>query len=250
LRLDKPAERIVSVVPSQTELLSYLGLEKEVVGITKFCIHPDKWFRSKQRVGGTKTLKFEAIEALQPDLILANKEENTQSEIEFLQERYNVYCSDISNLDEAHQMIENVGTLSGKEQKAKSLVQQLRESSKHFPTLSGKVLYFIWNNPYMVVGNATFIGHVMEKIGLENVLEDESARYVELTTEQIKDLNPDYLLLSSEPFPFQEKHAIPIEKELGIKTVLVDGEIFSWYGSRMLEMNHYFTQLAKDLEVK
>ena len=87
-------KRIISVVPSQTELLFDLALNDKVIGITKFCIHPKEWFRNKVRVGGTKNLNLAKIAALKPDLIIANKEENTQSEIEELQKHYKHYrCS-------------------------------------------------------------------------------------------------------------------------------------------------------------
>src|SRR4051812_42104384 len=107
-------KRIVSVVPSQTELLYHLGLNEEVLGITKFCIHPQEWFRSKTRVGGTKTLNLETIRQLQPDLILANKEENEKDQIEALANEFPVWVTDVTNLNEAVQMIAAIGKLTGK----------------------------------------------------------------------------------------------------------------------------------------
>lgn len=246
IRLEKFPERIVSLVPSQTELLYYLGCEKEVVGITKFCIHPDSWFRSKQRVGGTKNVNFEKLRALNPDLIIANKEENAQADIEALQKEFPVYVSDIFNVSEACQMIQDVGKLTGKETKTESLIQQVQTDFAALPALTGSVLYFIWNEPYMVVGPNTFIGFLIEKLGFINLISDCSARYEELSAETIAKLNPDHILLSSEPFPFAEKHAAKIREFYPGKIHFVDGEIFSWYGSRMLHAKAYFENLSKE----
>src|SRR4051812_11307667 len=111
VELEGPPSRIVSLVPSQTELLFYLGLDKEVAGITKFCIHPAEMFHSKPRVGGTKKYDFEKIRQLAPDLIIGNKEENEQKQVEELQKLYPVWMSDIRNLADALQMIRSVGEL-------------------------------------------------------------------------------------------------------------------------------------------
>ena len=241
--LEHPAKRIVSAVPSQTELLHYLGLEDEVIGITKFCIHPNEWFRSKERVGGTKTLNLEKIRLLQPDLIIANKEENSQSDIEELQQEFPLYLSDIFSFEDAFEMIRDVGTLTGLPEKASILTEQIADQIKTFPRLNGRVLYFMWNEPYMVAGKNTFIGHVLEKIGFENCFSSSDGRYEEISLERIKELDPDYLLLSSEPFPFKQEHAELLKKEINSEVLLVDGEIFSWYGSRMLKMGDYFKEL-------
>src|ERR1700741_3198050 len=93
-------QRIISLVPSQTELLFDLGLDKEVVGITKFCVHPPEWFQTKTRVGGTKQLKIDLIKQLQPDLIIANKEENVKEQIEELEKHFPVWISDVNNLED------------------------------------------------------------------------------------------------------------------------------------------------------
>ncbi len=248
IRLAQKAKRIVSLVPSQTELLYFLDCEDEVVGITKFCIHPDEWYRSKKRVGGTKNVNFEKIAELKPDLIIANKEENAQADIEHLKENYQVYISDIFNVDEACQMIQDVGVLVGKEAKSKALTNQVKRDFETLPKLKGSVLYFIWSKPYMVVGPNTFIGFLLEKLGFQNKIESRESRYEELTINQIKTLNPEFILLSSEPFPFKKEHAQEINAFHSAKIHFVDGELFSWYGSRMLEMKAYFESLKVELE--
>ncbi|MCP4438300.1 MAG: ABC transporter substrate-binding protein [Aureispira sp.] len=246
---EKP-KRIISVVPSQTELLWYLGLEEEVVGITKFCIHPDSWYRTKTRVGGTKTLDFEKIAALSPDLIIANKEENTQSEIEALMELYPVWISDIYTVEDALDMMTTVGDLLGKKQQAVELVNEL---SPKFEALkqasvgaeSYKVAYFIWQGPYMVAGSDTFIQHLLELSGFDNVF-GKMQRYFEVTMEDLRVATPDLILLSSEPYPFKEKHIKAFQTVCpNAQVLLVDGELFSWYGSRLLGTVDYIQNLRK-----
>lgn len=242
-----PPKRIVSVVPSQTELLADLGLNDEVVGITKFCIHPESWFRSKERIGGTKKLDIEKIKALQPDLIIANKEENEQEQIEELAQHFPVWISDIHNLPQALQMIQVVGQLTGTDAKANELVDEIVNgiTKLHTATTAKRVAYFIWYNPWMSVGHDTFISNVIHTIGWKNVLADKS-RYPEITLEELKAYNPELVLLSSEPFPFKEKHIAEVKAALPDAEVkLVDGEMFSWYGSRLKEAVGYLQQLIK-----
>ena len=242
-----PPKRIVSVVPSQTELLADLGLNDEVVGITKFCIHPESWFRNKERIGGTKKLDIEKIKALQPDLIIANKEENEQEQIEELAKHFPVWISDIHNLPQALQMIQVVGQLTGTDGKANELVDEIVNgfTKLHTATSAKRVAYFIWYNPWMSVGHDTFISNVIHTIGWKNVLADKS-RYPEITLEELKAYNPELVLLSSEPFPFKEKHMAEVKAALPDAEVkLVDGEMFSWYGSRLKEAVGYLQQLVK-----
>jgi ABC-type Fe3+-hydroxamate transport system substrate-binding protein len=247
IRLEKTPRRIVSLVPSQTELLYDLGCKDRVVGITKFCIHPDKWFREKTRVGGTKQLNFDRIAELEPDLIIANKEENTKDDIERLALDYPVYISDISNVDDALKMIQAIGQIVNESNRAQVLSNQILNDYQSWPQLDGKVLYFIWANPFMVAGKNTFIGQVLSDLGLENAIDDPNARYPELKELEISQLDLEYVFLSSEPFPFKEKHIKRLEKLTQSKVLLVDGEMFSWYGSRMLKMKSYFETLVNTL---
>jgi iron complex transport system substrate-binding protein len=247
IRLEKTPRRIVSLVPSQTELLYDLGCKDRVVGITKFCIHPDKWFREKTRVGGTKQLNFDRIAQLEPDLIIANKEENTKDDIERLALDYPVYISDISNVDDALKMIQAIGQIVNESNRAQVLSNQILNDYQSWPQLDGKVLYFIWANPFMVAGKNTFIGQVLSDLGLENAIDDPNARYPELSELELSQLDLEYVFLSSEPFPFKEKHIKRLEKLTQSKVLLVDGEMFSWYGSRMLKMKSYFETLVNTL---
>jgi ABC-type Fe3+-hydroxamate transport system substrate-binding protein len=240
-----PPKRIISVVPSQTELLYDLGLDAEVVGITKFCVHPDEWFRNKTRIGGTKKLNIEKIRELKPDLIIANKEENQQEQIEELAKEFPVWISDIQNIPQALQMIQVVGQLTATEAKANELVDEIVTGFTNLQKAATpkRVAYFIWYNPWMSVGGDTFISNMIQTIGWQNVMQDQS-RYPEITLEQLKAYSPELVLLSSEPYLFKEKHIEEIKAVLPDAEVkLVDGEMFSWYGSRLKEAVGYLSKL-------
>lgn len=251
VELERTPGRIVSIVPSQTELLHYLGLREEVVGITKFCIHPDEWFRSKTRVGGTKQLDLQKIIALEPDLVIANKEENNKEQVEELSRHVPVWISDINTLGEALEMIGQVGALVGRPEKATELVQQVKKgfegiATQGFPTL--KTCYLIWKNPYMTVGGDTFIHDLLQRAGFANLFAS-AGRYPEITVDQLKEGNCELVLLSSEPYPFRQKHVEELQALLpGTKITLVDGEAFSWYGSRLLHSPSYFEQLQQQIK--
>jgi len=241
-------KRIVSLVPSQTEFLSEIGLDKEVVGVTKFCIHPKSWFKTKTRVGGTKTVNFDKIKELQPDLIIANKEENTQSEIEELQKSYTVYISDIFSLEDNYQMMIDIGVMTNKEVETKKIISNIKANFEGLKQLNKKVLYLIWRVPFMVAGKNTFINHILNKCGFINGVEDEGSRYDEINSEDIKSLNLDYIFLSSEPYPFKQKHISELQQFTNAKVILVDGEMFSWYGSRLAKFKNYFeNELMKEI---
>lgn len=247
----KKYSRIISLVPSQTELLAYLGLEKDVIGITKFCIHPSGWFQQKARIGGTKNINLEKIEELSPDLIIANREENIKEQIEQLSEKYDVWITDVNNLDEAFKMIDDIGKLTQRRQQASALSLKIREGFEELKKAgSGKrktrAAYFIWKDPWMVAASQTFINDMLKYAGLENVFANLD-RYPEISLDEIKYKNTELILLSSEPYPFKEKHKLEIAKlNSDIKIEIVDGEMFSWYGSRLLKSVEYFLSFLKN----
>lgn len=244
-------KRIVSLVPSQSELLWDLSLQNELVGITKFCIHPNEMFQSVARIGGTKTLDLEKIRALEPDLIIGNKEENEQKQVEQLMQEFTVWMSDINTCPQALGMIAGIGMLTNRQQAAQALVadvengfQQLKEAFTNRPT----VLYLIWKGPYMAAGRDTFIDDMLRRIGLQNSAAQLEGRYPQLSNKQILALAPQYVFLSSEPYPFKDKHISELQELLPkSKIVLVDGEMFSWYGSRMKKAPPYLRGLINSL---
>lgn len=248
-----PPRRIISLVPSQTEFLADLELADSVVGITKFCIHPAAWFQGKKRVGGTKTLDYQKIEALQPDLIIGNKEENDQSQIEYLAQRYSIWMSDIYTLEDALDMMQRLGALTGKQRKATEITEALKQKFgglSELPKAFTQAAYLIWRKPFMVAAKGTFVDNMMHHAGFENVF-GSLTRYPEVTREQLKEAKPSVILLSSEPYPFSEKHLkeiLEICPEARIQ--LVDGELFSWYGSRLLQAPDYFVRLREQIGLK
>lgn len=234
-------QRIISLVPSQTELLSDLGLDNEVVGITKFCIHPAVWHTTKTRVGGTKTINNAAIASLHPDLILANKEENNRQDLEWLMERFPVWISDVKTLNDALSMLESVGQITGRSESAEQLVDAInrRFGQITLPSSLIRTAYLIWNDPYMSINDDTFIDHMLKVSGLINVFAARSdSRYPIVSADDLIAAQPELVLLSSEPFPFGEKHIRQLSGLLpNAKIMLADGAMFSWYGSRLLSFD-------------
>ncbi|MCF6407588.1 helical backbone metal receptor [Chitinophaga filiformis] len=247
-----PPRRIISLVPSQTELLYDLGLDEEVIGITKFCIHPEAWFRHKTRIGGTKQLHLEEILALQPDLVIANKEENTAEQVQFLMQHVPVWVSDIQCLEDALDMIRSIGNITGKIERAAEIAGNIDLSFRQLATtLQARpplhTAYFIWREPWMVAGGDTFIHTMLAYCRLENVFAG-TARYPTIDLDQLKS-NCQLILLSSEPYPFKEKHIRELQDVLpGVRIELVDGEMFSWYGSRLEKAAVYLHEFRQKLE--
>ncbi|MGZ8544846.1 MAG: ABC transporter substrate-binding protein [Flavisolibacter sp.] len=245
--LKKPPSRIISLVPSQTELLFALGLDTRVVGITKFCVHPAEWFHSKTRVGGTKDLNLEKIFSLEPDIVIANKEENIREQIEAISQKCPVWVSDVNNLEDAVSMIHALGEITETKQASDKIIDTIRTSFIDMNEQALKTCYLIWQEPFMTVGSDTFIHDMMQYAGFQNVFR-ENSRYPAITLEDIRSSECQLVLLSSEPYPFNESHAHALQDQLpGIKILLADGEMFSWYGSRLMKSPAYFKQLRNYL---
>lgn len=251
--LNKPSpqspQRIISLVPSITELLYDLNLSAETVGVTKFCVHPKKWHATKARIGGTKNIQIENIKGLKPDLIIASKEENIQEQVEILANFFPVYLTDVCNYDDAIKMILNIGKITSKTKEASLLVDEIHSGFNSIlaQPQNIKTAYFIWKDPYMTVGGDTFINDMLNKLGLNNMY-SHLQRYPQITLQEIAALNPELILLSSEPYPFKENHIIEIQKKLPYTNILlVDGEMFSWYGSRMKYVPTYFNNLLRKI---
>lgn len=248
VRVPEHPQRIISLVPSQTELLHDLGLGDRVVGITKFCVHPETWFRSKERVGGTKKVDMEKVRALKPDLIIGNKEENERADIEALEREFPVWMSDVRDLKDAQDMITAIGKLTSTELRAEAINQCISEAFNGLPEPSERLsaAYFIWRDPLMVAGEGTFIHDMMKRTGFDNVFAHRAERYAEVTPAELAAADPDVILLSSEPFPFKEEHIAEFSMICpGTPVRLVDGEFFSWYGSRLMRAPAYFTGLRQ-----
>lgn len=250
INLDKTPQRIVSLVPSQTEFLCDIGLEQNLVGITKFCIHPESCYRTKARVGGTKDFNIEAIRALHPDVIIANKEENTESLVLQLREEFPVWISDVRDVPSALEMMSQLGDIFNKKEKTQTLITKIALEFTHLNALASSktVAYLIWRNPFMTINKNTFIHDVLQRAGFTNVFAPKEQDYPAFTLEELAGWAPDLIFLSSEPYPFKEKHIAELQAVCpNSKIILVDGEMFSWYGSRMLQTTAYLNKLQLGL---
>ena len=233
--------RIVSLCPSLTELVHDLGAADQVVGRTKFCIHPAPWVDGIERVGGTKNPNLARIIALAPDLVLMNEEENRREDAEALREAgIAVHTSMPRTVDETAQMVRAIAQAIGRaadgariaadiEQRAARVARAaaLRESVTY--------AYCIWRDPWMTVNDDTFISAMLAMAGGHNVFGDRADRYPSFALDELRLAAPDVVFLSSEPFPFAVRHVDELVAATGWKRsrfALVDGELLSWHGSR------------------
>jgi ABC-type Fe3+-hydroxamate transport system substrate-binding protein len=253
VKLQGKPQRIVSLVPSITELLFDLGLGSRIVGCTKFCVHPASMPPNVIRIGGTKNPKIETIKSLKPDLIIANKEENNQVDIIALANFYPVWVSDVKTVQDALQMIAGIGKITETESAATAMVSTIerqfelvKAECSLLPPL--RVVYLIWKNPYMAAGSKNFINSILGYFNLENELSGSDQRYPVIEPKQFNLKPVSFILLSSEPYPFKKQHIEEIESTFApAKAIVVDGEMFSWYGSRMLHMKEYLLTFRKKL---
>ncbi|MBK0369088.1 ABC transporter substrate-binding protein [Flavobacterium agrisoli] len=253
ITFENTPKRIISLVPSQTELLYDLGLEKSLVGITKFCVHPYHFKATKTIVGGTKKVHFDKIEALQPDVIICNKEENTLELVEKLSEICPVWVTDVITFEDNFGMISDFGKLFNCRTESQKWLDKINFALSDFNNYIQnkplkKAAYFIWKNPYMVAGSNTYIDTLLQLNHFKNIYENGS-RYPEIEIKKLRlEGDPDVVFLSSEPYPFKEEDAFEIGRFTHhAKTVFVDGEMFSWHGTRLLKALPYFKQIQERL---
>tara|TARA_R110001583_G_scaffold12326_1_gene54819 strand:- start:4343 stop:5149 length:807 start_codon:yes stop_codon:yes gene_type:complete len=252
--LKNTPKRIVSLVPSQTELLCDLALENELVGITKFCVHPFHLKSTKTIVGGTKKVDFEKIKALKPDFILCNKEENSYDFLPELEKIAPTYFSNVITIQDTIDLILSLGSIFNRRTESDNLAHKIEFKLADFNQFIKekpikKVAYFIWAKPWMVAGNDTYINEMLQLNKFENIYENMS-RYPKIEINKIRhEGDPDIVILSSEPFPFKDEHAMEIGTYTNRSiTVFGDGEMFSWFGSRILLAFDYFKELHNKLE--
>ncbi|MFD0977865.1 ABC transporter substrate-binding protein [Salinimicrobium gaetbulicola] len=249
IKIPNPPKRIISLVPSQTELLVDLGLEDVLIGVTKFCVHPKDLRQRKNTVGGTKQVHVDKIRKLAPEIILCNKEENTLEMVAELENIAPVHVSDVKSVDDSLELIREYGEIFGVREKASEIAGQIMDLREDFCEFIDKkpkqrVAYFIWKNPWMVVGKDTFIDHLLELNKFENVYRLEKSRYPEIYLDQLTTKNADRVFLSTEPYPFKEEDKSMFKKAVREDCIhIVDGEYFSWYGSRLIAAFDYFKKL-------
>ncbi|GAA3599433.1 helical backbone metal receptor [Flavivirga amylovorans] len=254
IHLKETPKRIISLVPSQTELLCDLGLESSLIGVTKFCVHPHHIRTDIAVVGGTKQIHLDKIKALQPDIILCNKEENTKAIVETCEGICNVHVSDIFTIDDSLELIHQYGEIFNKSKEALVIRTSIKKEIDDFNTFIKnksllKTVYFIWKDPWIVAAGNTFINYLLKLNKFENIFKDE-VRYPEVNlNESFINKDVDIVLLSSEPYPFKEKHKSDIQEFYpNSAIILADGEMFSWYGSRLAKAFKYFKNLRLNLE--
>ncbi|MFT6883540.1 MAG: ABC-type Fe3+-hydroxamate transport system substrate-binding protein [Marinoscillum sp.] len=236
VELNFPPKRIISLVPSITEYLIDIGAP--VIGRTKFCVHPAEEVKEIQVIGGTKNFRLEAIDHLQPDLIIGNKEENYQEGIQALKSKYPVWISDIYTIHDALVMMKELALIVDKEANAKSIIQTVENRWQliHASQTSKRVLYLIWRDPWMVAGKQTYIDSMLNHVGYTNACVQE--RYPAMEDLDISNSDVDVIMLSSEPYPFRQKHIQELKELCPYASIqLANGEFYSWYGTRVLKAN-------------
>jgi ABC-type Fe3+-hydroxamate transport system substrate-binding protein len=249
LLLKEKPKRIISLVPSLSELLIDLGLDNELVGITRFCVHPKSLSKEKTRVGGTKKVNYDTVKALNPDFILCNKEENTQEIVLTLAKIAPVFVSDVNTIEDTLKLIRNLKSIFECNDKAAPLINAIQNRQKGFQIAVQarkplKTAYFIWKNPWMLAGENTFINSLLSLNKFDNQFLGKG-HYPEIKLEELKDL--DLILLSSEPYPFKQHDIEELKAYTNAKIILVDGEYFSWYGSRLIKAFDYFEKLTAQI---
>jgi ABC-type Fe3+-hydroxamate transport system substrate-binding protein len=249
IEIPENPERIISTVPSQTELLYYLGMEDRIIGVTDFCVHPKEKVLHVKKIGGTKNLNIKLIKDLKPDLIITGKEENTEAQIRELAKEFPVWISDVNSLEDAYKMIERLGVICHRSDLAQNTTSNIETSLKLLNKPTGiKLAYLIWENPLMVAAGQTFINDVIKKTGFINVFADKK-RYPQITAKELHDCGADFILLSSEPYPFTSNHIEEFKKCCPqSKVILVNGQFFSWYGNRLLLALSYFKSIKNIIE--
>lgn len=243
-----PPERIIALDPAITETLYHFGLDEKIVGRTRFCIHPKEKVKQAINIGGTKELKMERIHELNPDLIIAEKEENTKEMVETLEEHYPVYVCEIQTVEDGINLIGKLGDITGCPEEGRQLQSEVETAFSSLPAIeSVRVAYMIWKRPYMAVGRDTYINHTLEKLGFVNAFATSTDRYPEVTEQDLQGAELDYIFLSSEPYPFRDKnHAEFLSFLPDVTPVNIDGQMF-WYGVRMLKAAEYFREFIRKL---
>jgi ABC-type Fe3+-hydroxamate transport system substrate-binding protein len=250
VQVPESPQRVISLCPSQSATLAALGIGPRLAGITRFCVYPEDMWKQTPRVGGTKRIQLDKIHAINPDLIICQKEENTIEIVETLSAFYPVFVTDVETLEESYAMTETLGMLTGTEAEAAHINQKVKASLQKIEPLNAiDTAYLIWKDPYMASGRANFVDEILQLCGMNNVLSGFPDRYPKVSEQQLVLAEPRLLLLSSEPYPFAEKHIADLQALLPNTLIqLVDGMYFSWYGERMIQAGIYLSELTQKLK--
>jgi len=240
-----PNARIVSLVPSITELLCDLGLAPQLVGRTGFCIHPADLVRDIPKVGGTKDVNIEKIRKLAPTHLVVNIDENEKPAVDKLAQFVpNIVVTHPIEPRDNLALVQLMGGVFCAQEKADAWCQAFEaELAQVKPGRPQRVLYCIWKDPWMTVSRDTYIARMLALIGW-SIPDIGQVRYPSFEWSDALVRDVDQVLLSSEPYRFTEEHVDALERQIGKPVQLVDGEMMSWYGSRALQGIRYLKGLA------
>ena len=244
LTIRQRPERIVSLVPSLTEALFAFGLEREIVGVTRFCVEPRQGVAGKTKVGGTKALDIAKIRALKPDLVVASAEENSPADVaQLIDDGCPVFVTLATGVESAIDLLRQLATITGTTAAARPIIQEAKEALASMVAASAdlervRVFCPIWRNPYMTCGRSTYVGDVIAVCGGRNVFDGRRERYPRLELVEMVALDPQVILLPSEPYRFTKRHKADFEAFAEVTAVrnghvfLIDGKMLTWYGPR------------------
>jgi ABC-type Fe3+-hydroxamate transport system substrate-binding protein len=248
-----PGARIVSLVPSITELLFDLGLAPQLVGRTGFCIHPAATVAAIPKVGGTKDVNIDKIRKLAPTHLVVNIDENEKPTVEALAEfvPHIVVTHPLAPRDNLA-LARLMGGIFGAEAAAEAWCAAFEAEHAQLRTMPPgpprTVLYCIWQDPWMSISSDTYIARMLAELGWQVPALPDTARYPRFAWSDSLVAGLDAVLLSTEPYRFTQAHADALEKQVGIPVFLVDGEMMSWYGSRALAGLRYLRELGAMVE--
>ena len=250
----RDAARIVSLVPSITELACDLGLASQLVGRTGFCIHPKGAVREIPKIGGTKTVDIEGIRTLRPTHVILNIDENERAAAEAL-------ATFVPHLVVTHPQapLDNlglyrlIGGIFGRSKEAEALCARYRSTHDALASQTfqaRRTLYLNWKDPWMTVSCDTYVSRTLALAGFETLPVDARSRYPEISLDESWVADAEVVLLSSEPYMFRSKHvamvaAMPVFA--GKQVRLIDGEMTSWYGSRAIGGLAYLREFRRSI---
>ena len=241
----RPPERIVSLVPSLSEALFAFGLGERIAGVTRFCVEPREGVAGKAKVGGTKTLDVAAVESLRPDLIIASAEENRAEDVRRLIDGgWPVFVTLPTTVAGAIDLLGQIAALTDSTEAARPIIREAEDALAAARAANAgreplRVFCPIWRNPYMTIGPDTYMHDVIAVCGGRNVFEGRQERYPRVELAEMAALDPEVILLPSEPYRFRERHRADFEAFPQVAAVrrgnvlLVDGRMLSWYGPRI-----------------
>lgn len=244
------APRIVSLVPSLTELICELGLAQWLVGRTGFCIHPKTALAAVPKVGGTKDVNIDKIRALAPTHLIVNIDENEKPTVDALARfiPHVIVTHPLAPTDNPalFRLIGNIFRVGDRaEQLCAAFEREYQATLASAPREAHRVLYCIWQDPWMTVSRDTYIARMLALIGWEQCELNTDKRYPEFRWDPAWLDRIDEVLLSTEPYRFTEQHVDALEKQVGKPVRLVDGEYLSWYGSRSIAGLAYLRELSE-----